>query len=275
MQLIGPSIRRTGVIAATALLLATSGIGSAATTDSPFEARSTDEALARLGASNPVQSSDIELKAPRLAENGASVSLEVTSKLPNTEYIALLLDGNPNPLAAIVTVRGTEPSVLSYVKLSQPSQVRALVKADGKFYTTSQYVKVVEGGCGGGAPSVLVDNQDRAIGATRIKQRMQGGSADVQVRIQHPMETGMRRKDSGEFVPALDAKTRKPITPHFVNEVSASVNGKTVLEARWGASIAANPLLRFRLKGTKPGDQLDVRWIDNQGRRGGTTAAVS
>ena len=43
----------------------------------------------------------------------------------------------------------SEPTVSTRVKMSQTSNVYALVKADGKYFTAVKEVKVTLGGCGG------------------------------------------------------------------------------------------------------------------------------
>ena len=41
------------------------------------------------------------------------------------------------------------PDVTTRIKMGQTSNVIALVKADGKFYTATKEIKVTLGGCGG------------------------------------------------------------------------------------------------------------------------------
>jgi sulfur-oxidizing protein SoxY len=78
------------------------------------------------------------------------VPFTIGSKLPKTEQLALLVEKNPNILAASFNIPdGTEPQVNTRVKMGQTSNVIALVKADGKFYYTTKEVKVTLGGCGG------------------------------------------------------------------------------------------------------------------------------
>lgn len=116
-----------------------------------FEAKTMDEAYKSLGGGAPAQSKDIQFfSTPDIAENGAVVPVGVTSNLPKTESIAILIEKNPNMLAAKFDIpAGTEPSVTTRVKMGQSSNVYALVKADGKFYVASKEVKVTLGGCGG------------------------------------------------------------------------------------------------------------------------------
>jgi len=109
-----------------------------------------NEAVKALGGSGASESKDIQMTSPDIAENGAVVPFTVTSKLPKTESIALLVEKNPNMLAANFTIPdGTEPWINTRIKMGQTSNVIALVKADGKYYYTSKEVKVTLGGCGG------------------------------------------------------------------------------------------------------------------------------
>ena len=73
-----------------------------------------------------------------------------TSAIPKTESIAILIEKNPNMLAASFDIpAGTDPSVSTRVKMGQSSNVYALVKADGKYYVATKEIKVTLGGCGG------------------------------------------------------------------------------------------------------------------------------
>ena len=115
-----------------------------------FEAKTLDETVKALGGSAPAQSGDITLTAPDIAENGAVVPVGVVSNIPKTEYIAIMIEKNPNMLAASFTIpEGTVADVQTRVKMGQTSDVYAMVKADGKFYMAKKEVKVTLGGCGG------------------------------------------------------------------------------------------------------------------------------
>ena len=137
-------------------LLAASGIvrpGDVQAADwnkAAFELKTTQDALKALGASGSTPSSDIVIRAADIAENGAVVPVGVESKIPGTQSISILIDKNPNALAASFDIpAGTEPSVTTRVKMGQTSDVYALVKADGKFYVAKKEIKVTLGGCGG------------------------------------------------------------------------------------------------------------------------------
>jgi len=116
-----------------------------------FETHSMAETMQALGGGEPAQSKDIVFfQTPDIAENGAVVPIGITSNIPKTESIAILIEKNPNMLAAVFDIpAGTEPSVTTRVKMGQTSNIYALVKADGKYYVAAKDVKVTLGGCGG------------------------------------------------------------------------------------------------------------------------------
>ena len=116
-----------------------------------FEAKNLDETVKALGGGAPAQSKDIAfVQTPDIAENGAVVPVGVTSTIPKTESIAILVEKNPNMLVASFDIpAGTDPAITTRVKMGQSSNVYALVKADGKYYVASKEIKVTLGGCGG------------------------------------------------------------------------------------------------------------------------------
>ena len=115
-----------------------------------FDTKSLNDAVKAMGGGNAVESKDITITSPDIAENGAVVPFTIASKVPNTAAIAILVEKNPNILAANFDIpQGTEPWVNTRVKMGQTSNVIALVKADGKFYYAAKEVKVTLGGCGG------------------------------------------------------------------------------------------------------------------------------
>jgi sulfur-oxidizing protein SoxY len=143
-------------IAAGAAALATLGVrtareaAAAEWNKAGFQAKAVDEALKSIGAAGAVPSKDIVIKAPDIAENGAVVPVEVTSRIPNTQSIAILADKNPFPLiASFEFANGAEGYASTRVKMGGTSDIRAIVKADGKVYTAAREVKVTIGGCGG------------------------------------------------------------------------------------------------------------------------------
>jgi len=118
---------------------------------SAFEAKTMDDTMKAFGGGAPAQSKDIAfVSTPDIAENGAVVPVGVSSSIPKTESIAILIEKNPNMLVASFDIPpGTDPAISTRVKMGQSSNVYALVKADGKYYVASKEIKVTLGGCGG------------------------------------------------------------------------------------------------------------------------------
>jgi sulfur-oxidizing protein SoxZ len=98
----------------------------------------------------------------------------------------------------------------------------------------------------------------------RIRAQAQGDKTTVRVLMQHEMETGQRRDSAGKTIPAW-----------YIQEVSATLNGKKVLAAEWGPSISKNPFMQFVVKGAKAGDKIAVTWKDNKGETRTDEATVS
>ena len=116
-----------------------------------FSARGVDNVVKGMGGSGATVTKDVSWgSTPEIAENGAVVPISVTSNIAKTESIAILIDKNPNTLAASFTLpAGTDPSVSTRVKMGETSLVHALIKADGKYFIATREIKVTLGGCGG------------------------------------------------------------------------------------------------------------------------------
>ncbi|HLX22852.1 MAG TPA: thiosulfate oxidation carrier complex protein SoxZ [Usitatibacter sp.] len=97
----------------------------------------------------------------------------------------------------------------------------------------------------------------------KIRAAMAGDKVEVKVLMAHEMETGQRKDSKGAVIPAW-----------FIQTVTATVNGKTVLSAEWGPAVSKNPFLSFRCAG-KPGDKVTITWVDNHGDKRTDEAVVA
>ena len=114
-----------------------------------FEAKQIESALKGLGVELVGPTRDIVLVAPDLAENGAIVQIEVESWIPDTESIMILAEKNPTALIAHYTFsNGAIPAIVTRIKLAETGDIKAVVKANGKYYEVARKVSVAEGGCG-------------------------------------------------------------------------------------------------------------------------------
>jgi sulfur-oxidizing protein SoxZ len=97
----------------------------------------------------------------------------------------------------------------------------------------------------------------------RIRAHAKEGTTEVHVLMPHPMETGFRKNETGEFIPA-----------HYITDVRIEVAGKLVLAATLSRAVSEDPLLYFRVQGGSPGDTISVSWIDTRGERRADDARI-
>jgi sulfur-oxidizing protein SoxZ len=90
------------------------------------------------------------------------------------------------------------------------------------------------------------------------------GATEVKVLMNHEMETGQRKDATGKTVPAW-----------FIQTVTATHNGKTVLNAQWGPAVSKNPFMSFKFKGGAKGDKVLVTWVDNKGDKRTDEAVIA
>ena len=141
--------------AAVAAALAAAGLlparAQSAWNKAAFDAKAVDDVMKALGAARPVESKDVSLTAPDIAENGAVVPIAASTALPGAKSIAFLIEKNPTTLAAVFDFGdAVETAVSTRVKMAQTSNVYAVaLLADGRALYARKEVKVTLGGCGG------------------------------------------------------------------------------------------------------------------------------
>lgn len=143
---------------ATALgMVAAAGISPAHAQTAPgwqkaaFDAKSFADAARAIGATTaPVESKELILQAPEIAENGNVVRVVAQSLMANTTQISFIVEKNPSALAAMFNIPdGTDASVSTNLKMGQSSNVYALARVGDKYFYAVKEVKVTLGGCGG------------------------------------------------------------------------------------------------------------------------------
>jgi len=90
----------------------------------------------------------------------------------------------------------------------------------------------------------------------KIRANLVGDSTEVKVLMMHEMETGQRKDAQGKTIPAW-----------FIETVTATWNGKTVLSAQWGPAVAKNPFVAFKFKGGAKCDKIQIAWVDTRGEK--------
>lgn len=115
-----------------------------------FEAKGVDEVTRALGIARPVKSPLVTLQADDLSENGAQVPLVVACSARGVQRVALLVEKNPNTLAAVFEFGETvEPALRTNIKIGQSSNVYAVaITADRQVLYAVKHIGVTLGGCG-------------------------------------------------------------------------------------------------------------------------------
>ena len=138
-----------------ATLLAAAGAvpqsAHAAYNPAAFEVKTMAELVKVLGGSAPVESKDVTITAPDIAENGAVVPVAVATTLAGAKRLLVLVEKNPSVLSAWFDVSDSvDANFSTRVKMGQSSNVFAVaMMADGKVLFAQKEVKVTLGGCGG------------------------------------------------------------------------------------------------------------------------------
>ena len=96
----------------------------------------------------------------------------------------------------------------------------------------------------------------------KVKAKMKGDAVEVRLLAKHPMETGLAKDKDGNAIPA-----------HYIEDLTAEVDGETVFVASLGPAVSRDPYLKFFYRG-KSGDTVNLRWRDNQGAEQTAEAVV-
>jgi sulfur-oxidizing protein SoxY len=147
-EMLARSATVAGLLAAAGLLPLNA---RAAWSQAAFEAKSMADAVKALGGGAPVESKDVTITGPDIAENGAVVPVGCATTLPGVKRLLLLVEKNPSALAAVFDITdAVEANVNTRVKMGQSSNVFAVaMMGDGKVLFAQKEIKVTLGGCGG------------------------------------------------------------------------------------------------------------------------------
>ena len=150
-ELLSHSTKVAAMLAAVGLLPGLAHAQASAYNAKAFEAKTMAELWKALGATTPIESKDVAVTGPDIAENGAVVPVGASTTLPGVKRMLMLIEKNPSLLAAMFDVRdAVEASFATRVKMGQSSNVYAVAMMnDGKVLFAQKEVKVTLGGCGG------------------------------------------------------------------------------------------------------------------------------
>jgi thiosulfate oxidation carrier complex protein SoxZ len=258
----------SGAVATTsfAAVLALARTARAALPPQTFFAGSPGEAIrAVLGTDRSALDRAVQLKVAAIVETADMVPVSVWARLDQVESITLVADKNPDPILAHYRLAPRlAPYVATRVRLAQSSDLHALVKAGGTLHRATRYVQVSVGGCGSSDAGPETARRRGAI-SDHILMQAKKGDDGVLVRaiIRHPMTP-----------PRKDPARGGPIGGLYIQEVSAQLNGKTVLSGDWGPGVARDPYLSFEIRQAAPGDVIGLSWRDNEAHHGASEVTV-
>ncbi len=91
------------------------------------------------------------------------------------------------------------------------------------------------------------------MGNMKIKAKEKDGITKVKVLIKHPMLT-------------YDQAKKKGVEANFITHITAKVGDKIVYDVSTSQFLSKNPMLKFKFKGAKKGDELTMSWVDLSGK---------
>lgn len=204
----------------------------------------------------PVDPAVLLLEAPKRADNPALVPVHITQPpgAPAVTALALVVDGNPAPVAAEFTF-GPALMPLDFevrVRVDSYSDVRAIATlADGRKVMAGRFVRA-SGGCA--APAGKSMDQVRAtMGEMRFRQATEGDRDIGTLMIRHPNFSGLQR----------DQVTLLTIPAEFIQTLEVRQDGAELFTMNAGISISEDPVFRFAYQGHGP---VTVHAQDTEGR---------
>ena len=222
-----------------------------------FDAEKLADAQSNSGNIGEISSNDIFINAPDRAENGAIVQVEIATSIANVEAVAIFVEKNPTPLIANIMLGmgvgvSAQAKLVTRIKMAETSDIKIIVKADGKYFTASKNVQVLENGCGGGG-----NGREKFESSMKLRAKQKDNLTEIKAIIIHPMHTGRGKDDFDKIIPA-----------HFIQLIDLTLNGKPALQIQCGTGIAKNPYLTCYVNGAKIGDKINLTWHDNLGKTG-------
>ncbi|WP_347989862.1 thiosulfate oxidation carrier protein SoxY [Methylomonas sp. AM2-LC] len=98
-----------------------------------------------------IDSNDMQISLPDIAENGAVVPISIRSDLDNIQQIYVLVEKNPTPLAAQFSLSArVAVQINARIKMAESCNVVVIAQQGDRYLRSQQWVKVSVGGCGTG-----------------------------------------------------------------------------------------------------------------------------
>jgi sulfur-oxidizing protein SoxY len=116
-----------------------------------FDAKTVAAAVQVMGGGTAVRSDRVTLAGPELVGSGFVVPVSMDSKIPNTDFMLIVVEKNPIPVTAAFRIpAGTDAAINTRIKMGETSTIYGIARAEGKYYVGSTVIKVRVGGGGCG-----------------------------------------------------------------------------------------------------------------------------
>jgi len=206
----------------------------------------------------------IALEAPVRAYDAAIVPITMVAEIPQSgeryiQSITLIVDKNPAPVAAVFRTSplAGDATIATRIRVNEYTNVRAIAEtSDGELYMAARYVKAA-GGCS--APALKDQEQALArLGKMKLKQTAapaDGAPGEIQLLISHPNYSGLQ----------MDPVTRHYIPAEFVQAVTVTYAGETLLSVEGAISLSEDPSFRFHYRPQGAGE-ISVQVRDSDAR---------
>ena len=150
-ELLSQSAKVAAMLAAVGMLPSLAHAQAGGYNTAAFAAKTMPELMKALGANAPVESKDVTVTGPDIAENGAVVPVGAATALAGVKRLLILVEKNPTMLTSMFDVTDAiDANISTRVKMGQSSDVYAVaMMGDGKVLFAKKEIKVTLGGCGG------------------------------------------------------------------------------------------------------------------------------
>lgn len=101
------------------------------------------------------------------------------------------------------------------------------------------------------------------MSSIKIRTKLLNDTTQIRTLITHPMETGRRKDEQGNLIPA-----------HYIQELRVEHNQNLVITCHVGRSISKNPYFDFLLAEGSKGDTITISWMDNLENKDSETRTI-
>ncbi|MGH8750245.1 MAG: quinoprotein dehydrogenase-associated SoxYZ-like carrier [Burkholderiales bacterium] len=197
----------------------------------------------------------VKVVAPKFAEDSMNIPAAVDAReLADVQEIMVFADFNPIIKVLEFYPRQAKAYLAFRFKLQQSSPLRAAAKTrDGVWHVGGAWVEASGGGCTAPSNGRVSGNWAQHLG--EVSSRVRGfphQQSRVRFKVMHPMDTGLAAGIPAFYIEQMSLK---------------NAQGSEILRLNTFEPVSENPVFTFDLPELKPGQQLLLTGVDNNGNR--------